>query len=130
MLDVGRGRIVRGKGFRDLRVWQCGMDLVEDVYRLTRGFPKEELYGLTNQLRRAAVSVPSNIAEGQTRSHVKEFLQFLSMAQGSLAEVQTQIELAGRLRYLSAEQIESTLQRADSLSKQLYALRNSLADRK
>ena len=130
MLDAGRGRIVRGKGFRDLRVWQCGMDLVEDVYRLTRGFPKEELYGLTNQLRRAAVSVPSNIAEGQTRSHVKEFLQFLSMAQGSLAEVQTQIELAGRLRYLSAEQIESTLQRADSLSKQLYALRNSLADRK
>jgi len=121
---------VRGKGFRDLRVWQCGMELVEEVYLLTRGFPKEELYGLTNQIRRAAVSIPSNIAEGQTRSHVKEFLQFLSMAQGSLAEVQTQIELAGRLKYLSAEQIEPLLQRADSLAKQLYALRHSLADRK
>src|SRR5437867_2308874 len=130
MLDVGWGGMVRGKGFRDLRVWQCGMELVEEVYRLTRGFPKEELYGLTNQLRRAAVSIPSNIAEGQTRSHLKEFLQFLSMAQGSLAEVQTQIELAGRLRYLSAEQVEPALQRAESLAKQLYALRNSLADHK
>ena len=122
--------MVRGKGFRDLRVWQCGMELVEEVYRLTRGFPKEELYGLTSQLRRAAVSIPSNIAEGQTRKHVKEFLQFLSTAQGSLAEVQTQIELAGRLKYLSAEQIEPALERADSLAKQLYALRNSLAERK
>ena len=122
--------MVRGKGFRDLRVWQCGMELVEEVYRLTRGFPKEELYGLTSQLRRAAVSIPSNIAEGQTRKHVKEFLQFLSTAQGSLAEVQTQIELAGRLKYLSAEQIEPALERADSLAKQLYALQNSLADRK
>ena len=106
------------------------MDLVEDVYRLTRGFPKEERYGLTNQLRRAAVSIPSNIAEGQTRSHLKEFLQFLSMARGSLAEVQTQIELAGRLKYLSAEQVEPALQRAESLAKQLYALRNAIADRK
>jgi len=122
--------MVRGKGFRDLRVWQCGMELVEEVYRLTRCFPKEELYGLTSQLRRAAVSIPSNIAEGQTRKHVKEFLQFLSTAQGSLAEVQTQIELAGRLKYLSAEQIEPALARADSLAKQLYALQSSLADRK
>jgi len=122
--------MVRGKGFRDLRVWQCGMELVEEVYRLTRDFPKEELYGLTSQLRRAAVSIPSNIAEGQTRKHVKEFLQFLSTAQGSLAEVQTQIELAGRLKYLSAAQIEPALERADSLAKQLYALQSSLADRK
>jgi four helix bundle protein len=106
------------------------MDLVEEVYRLTKGFPKEEVYGLTNQLRRAAVSIPSNIAEGQTRSHVKEFFQFLSTAQGSLAEVQTQIELAGRLKYLSEEQVRSAVERADSLAKQLYSLRNSLADRK
>lgn len=119
-----------GKGFRDLRVWQCGMDLVEEVYRLTKEFPKEELYGLTNQLRRAAVSIPSNIAEGQTRSHLREYLHFISTAQGSLAEVQTQIEIAGRLKYLSAEQLEPTLQRATSLTQQLYALRNTLADRK
>jgi four helix bundle protein len=118
------------KGFRDLRVWQCGMDLAEEVYRATKGFPKEELYGLTNQLRRAVVSVPSNIAEGQTRAHVKEFFQFLSMAQGSLAEVQTQIELAGRLKYLPEDQVRSLIERADSLAKQLYALRHSLAARK
>ena len=106
------------------------MELVEEVYRLTRGFPKDELYGLTNQLRRAAVSVPSNIAEGQARSYTKEFLQFLSTAQGSLAEVQTQLELATRLRYSSQEQVEPALQRASSLAKQLQALRSSLADRK
>ena len=106
------------------------MDLVEEVYRLTKGFPKEELYGLTNQIRRAAGSVPSNIAEGQTRAHVKEFFQFLSTAQGSLAEVQTQIELAGRLKYLSEEQVQAVIEKADSLAKQLYALRHSLADRR
>ena len=121
---------MHGKGFRDLRVWQCGMDLVEDVYRLTRGFPKEELYGLTNQLRRAAVSVPSNIAEGQARAHTKEFLHFLSTARGSVAEVQTQLELAGRLKYLSGEQVEHAIERADVLARQLHALRNSLANRK
>jgi len=120
---------VLGKGFRDLRVWQCGMDLVEEVYRLTKVFPKEELYGLTNQLRRAAVSVPSNIAEGQTRSHIKEFFQFLSTAQGSLAEVQTQIEIAGRLQYLSEDQVRSVMVKTDSLAKQLYALRHSLTER-
>jgi four helix bundle protein len=121
---------VNAKGFRELRVWQCGMDLVEEVYRLTKGFPKDELYGLTNQLRRAAVSVPSNIAEGQTRSFVKEYLQFLSVARGSLAEVQTQIEIAARLKYLSAEQVQPMLERAESLARQLNALRSSLAERK
>jgi four helix bundle protein len=116
-------------GFRDLRVWKDGMDLVEQVYRLTRDFPKQELYGLTNQLRRAAVSVPSNIAEGQARTHVKEYLQFLSTAKGSLAEVQTQLEIAARLEYLTPKQLEQVLQQADALSRQLYALRNALVDR-
>jgi four helix bundle protein len=105
------------------------MDLVEQVYRLTKDFPKQELYGLTNQLRRAAVSVPSNIAEGQARTHVKEYLQFLSAAKGSLAEVQTQLEIGARLGYINAEQLEQILQRADAVSKQLYALRNALAER-
>ena len=118
-----------GRGFRDLRVWKDGMDLVEQVYRLTRDFPKQELYGLTNQLRRAAVSVPSNIAEGQARTHVKEYLQFLSTAKGSLAEVQTQLEIAARLEYLTPKQLEEVLQKADALSKQIYALRNALVDR-
>jgi len=77
------------------------MDLVEEIYKITRGFPKNELYGLTSQLRRAAVSVPSNIAEGQGRLTPGEFKQFLGHAHGSLFETETQILLAGRLRYLS-----------------------------
>jgi four helix bundle protein len=115
--------------FRDLRVWQAGMDLVERVYRLTEAFPVQECYGLTSQMRRAAVSVPSNIAEGHTREHSKEYLHHLSMAQASLAELQTQIEIAGRLKYLSSEEVKQALEQAISLSKQLYALRNALTKR-
>ena len=77
------------KSYRDLRVWQAGMDLVVRVYRLTQGFPTHELYGLTSQMRRAAVSIPSNIAEGHTRESSKEYLHHLSIAQGSLAELET-----------------------------------------
>jgi four helix bundle protein len=114
------------KSFRDLRVWQIGMDLVELVYRLTQEFPKEEIYGLTSQMRRAAVSIPSNIAEGHTREYTKEYLQHLSIAQASLAELQTQIEIAGRLKYLALGQVKPALEQAMSLSRQLYALRNAL----
>ena len=110
--------------FRDLRVWQAGMDMVERVYKLTEPFPAQEVYGLTNQMRRAAVSIPSNIAEGQTREYTKEYLHDLSMAQASLAELQTQIEIAGRPRYLSPEAVNQMLEQAMSLSRQLYALRN------
>ena len=81
------------KSFRDLLVWQKAMQLVTDIYRVTRSFPKEEQFGLTTQLRRAAVSVPANIAEGQGRRHSREFDNFLSMALGSLAEVQTHLEI-------------------------------------
>ncbi len=114
------------KSFRDLRVWLIGMDLVELVYRLTQEFPKEEIYGLTSQMRRAAVSIPSNIAEGHTREYTKEYLQHLSIAQASLAELQTQIEIAGRLKYLALGQVKPALEQAMSLSRQLYALRNAL----
>ena len=116
--------------FRELRVWQGGMDLVERVYQVTQAFPSQEVYGLTSQMRRAAVSVPSNIAEGHTREHTGEYLHHLSMAQASLAELQTQIEIAGRLRYVPAETVTQTLEQAASLSRQLYALRNSLTKRK
>jgi four helix bundle protein len=112
--------------FRDLRVWQAGMELVEQVYLLTQSFPKQEIYGLTSQIQRAAVSVPSNIAEGHTREHSKEFLHHLSIAQASLAELETQLEIAARLKYLPPEQLEQVLQRVVSLGKQLYALRNAL----
>jgi four helix bundle protein len=90
--------------YQDLVVWQNAMSLVESVYRATRGFPHEEVYGLTAQLRRAAVSIPSNIAEGQGRRSARDFLRFLSMAYGSLREVETQVLIAERLNYLDAKQ--------------------------
>ncbi len=115
--------------FRDLRVWQAGMDLVELIYRLTQKFPSCEVYGLTSQMRRAAVSIPANIAEGHTREHTKEYLNHLSIAQASLAEVQTHIEIAVRLRYLTVEETDQVLEHAINLSKQLYALRNAITRR-
>ena len=115
--------------FRDLRVWQLGMDLVELIYRLTRSFPRSELYGLTSQIQRAAVSVPSNIAEGHTREHTKEYLHHLSVAQASLAELETQLEIATRLKYVSLGDSGPIVERAGSLGKQLYALRNALLKR-
>lgn len=115
------------KSFRDLRVWQGGVDLVTEVYRERQSFPPQGIYGLTNQMRRAAGSVPSNIAEGHAREHTKEFLNFISIGQGSLAELQTQIEIAKRLKYLSEEKTEKLLERTVSLSKQLYSLRSALA---
>jgi four helix bundle protein len=86
--------------FRDLRVWQRAIDLVAAVYRISGKFPKGEVFGLTGQMRRAAVSVPSNIAEGHTRASTKEYLNHISIAQGSLAEVETQLEIAARLGYV------------------------------
>lgn len=94
--------------YRDLKVWQLGMDLVEQVYTATRVLPSEERYGLTSQARRAAVSIPANIAEGRTRTHVGVYLQHLSVAQGSLAELETHLELARRLGFLD-EQVTSRL---------------------
>ena len=109
-----------------LRVWQAGMELVERVYQLTQTFPTRETYGLTGQMRRAAVSIPSNIAEGHTREHTKEYLHHLSMAQAPLAELQTQIEIAGRLSYLPPSAVAKTLEQSATLSRQLYSLRKSL----
>ncbi len=114
------------KSFRDLRVWQASMELVEEIYRLTRSFPREEIYGLTSQMQRAAVSVPSNIAEGHTREHTKEYLHHLSISQASLAELETQLEISARLRYVSREHLELVLKQIRSLGRQMYALRNSL----
>jgi four helix bundle protein len=116
--------------FRELRVWQRGMELVVDVYRASANFPRTEIYGLTSQLRRAAVSVPSNIAEGHTRESTKEYLNHISIAQASLAEVETQLEIAVRLEYLEPAATEMLLQHAVELGKQLYALRDALNRRK
>jgi len=89
------------RGHKELIVWQKAMEMVTEIYRLTRNFPKEEMYGLVSQMRRAAVSIPSNIAEGQGRQSKGEFRQFLGIARGSYAELETQIEIAKNLGFLT-----------------------------
>lgn len=112
--------------FTDLRVWQAAMDLGEALYRLTWAFPRHETYGIASQIQRAAVSVPSNIAEGHTRESIKEYLNFLSMARSSVSELRTQVSFAKRLGYISSEQEHAVLSDLLSLARQLTALRNSL----
>jgi len=115
-----------GRNYQDLIAWQKAMDLVEAVYAATKSFPKEELYGLTSQVRRAAVSVPSNMAEGQGRSSKAEFHRFLSIAHGSIREVETQILIAQRLAYLTAEQTKTILDLAAETGRLTQGLMNSL----
>jgi four helix bundle protein len=102
------------------------MDLVEDIYRLTATFPKQETYGLSSQIQRAAVSVPSNLAEGHTRESTKEYLHHLSMSQASLAELETQLEIAFRLKYIDQVQLKSAVEMVSAIGRQLFALRNAL----
>lgn len=108
--------------YRDLKAWQTAMDMVQDIYGLTQAFPKEETYGLTIQLRRAAVSIASNIAEGKGRSSDKELLHFLSNAKGSLFEVETQLMIADRLGYLTHAQGEALLSQAAEVGRLLNGL--------
>ena len=115
--------------YRELEVWQKAMDLVKMVYRHTAGFPREEMFGLTNQLRRASVSIPSNVAEGQGRRTTKEFLYHLSVARGSILEVQTQVEIARRLLYLTEDQGKELDQQIIMVIRLLNGLMNAL-DRK
>jgi four helix bundle protein len=117
-----------GQHFKDLIAWQKAMDLVAAVYQLTDRFPKREVYSLTDQIRRAAVSVPSNIAEGQAHFHQKEFLHFLRHSRGSLAEVETQLLLAQRLQYVSEEDAKPILQQVAEVGKILNGLIKSIAD--
>lgn len=112
--------------YRDLKVWQKGIEMVKTIYLLTRDFPKHETYGLTSQIQRSAVSVPSNVAEGQTRNSTADFQRFLFIAQGSLSEVDTQIVIAQELGYLKQEKGQDVEGRILELRKMLYALINSL----
>ena len=112
--------------FRDLRVWKDGIALVTEVYSATSSFPRNELFGLTRQMQRAAVSIPSNIAEGYARQHRKEYLQFLAIAQGSLAELETQLEIAFQLEYLDFDRLILVRRKSNRLGKQLRSLRTSL----
>lgn len=113
-------------GYRDLLVWQSAMQLAEDAYRLTELLPKHEIYSLTSQLRRVAVSIPSNIAEGHGRNSPKEFNHFLGIALGSLAELETQLLLAKRFEYFEEAQLASILKISDQTAKMLQGLKKSL----
>ena len=111
-----------GESYRELIVWQKAILLVTEIYQATRQFPRDELYGLTSQLRRAAVSVPSNIAEGQARFSRKEFHHFLSQARGSLVEIETQLIIAQNLGYLPTQQSEPLLAQTAELGRILNGL--------
>jgi four helix bundle protein len=112
--------------FKELIAWQKAMDLVELVYTQTRGYPREEVYGLTNQTRRAAVSVPSNIAEGQGRRTTRDFLHYLSIAYGSLCELETQILIGQRLDYLNSTSATSVLVLSAEVGRLINGLSKAL----
>jgi four helix bundle protein len=120
---------MEGSSFRDLRMWQQAIELALSVYRFSEAFPKHEVYGLSQQMRRAAVSVASNIAEGKGHRSDKEFRHFLFHARGSLMELETQILLAGKLQYLSAEQSALLQGTATQVGRSLTGLINSLNSR-
>ena len=114
------------KNFQDLRIWQKGIEVVKDIYILTKKFPKEELYGLTSQMRRSAVSIPSNIAEGFRRYHNKEYKQFLYIALGSCAELETQIIIANELDYINETNKTEFIEKIKYICRMTVKLVNKL----
>jgi four helix bundle protein len=117
------------RSYRELVAWQKAMDLVESVYKTTSHFPKEELYALSLQLKRASVSVASNIAEGQGRKGTKEFLHHLSIAYGSLVETETQLMIGHRLHFMTESQLNSLLQQTEEVCRLINGLSNALRER-
>lgn len=113
-------------GYQDLVVWQKAMDVVVLVYELTAKFPKDEIFGLVSQMRRAAVSIASNIAEGQGRRMQNEFNHFLGIANGSKAELETQLQLCERIKYVVREDIELVLNLLDDIGRMIYGLQGKL----
>jgi len=124
MTDMHKQKI---QSFRDLQIWQKSMELAVAVYRITQSFPREEMYGLTSQLRRCAISIPSNIAEGQGRSSEREFLHFLSIARGSNCELQTQLEIARRLRLADTQLLNDAESLSPETGKMIFAFMRALA---
>ena len=113
---------MQGKNHKELLVWQKAMQLVVDVYNLIRLLPKEEKYGLSDQMRRAAISIPSNIAEGNARSSQKDMVHFLYIAQGSRAELETQLELCELIGYISKDRLEPVLMQTQEIGRMLSGL--------
>jgi four helix bundle protein len=127
-LGIG-GDVVASQNFRELRVWQLGMQLAEEVYRLSQQFPKHETYGLSSQIQRAVVSIPANIAEGHAMGSTRDFLRYLAIAQGSLAELETHLMLAERLKYITCAQISPVMEKCSEGARMLRSLRTSLRQR-
>ena len=117
---------LRISGYKDLLVWQKGIDLVKRIYQTTQSFPAEEKFGLVSQMRRAAVSIPSNIAEGQARHTTREFIQFISYAEGSVAELETQLIIASEMGYCNRAAIDDTFYLLSELRRMLNSLRRKL----
>ena len=124
-IPMRMGRTV-GSNYRDLRVWETAMSLALEVYRITESFPHTERYGLTSQLRRAAVAVPSNIAEGHARSTRGEYKNSLSVARGSVIEVEVQLTLAERLGYVQSDVLAQALDYCDAVSRMITNLKRAL----
>ncbi len=110
------------KTHKDLDAWKNSINLVKDIYELTKSFPKDEIYGITNQIRISAVSIPSNIAEGAGRSHNKEFIQFLYISLGSLSELETQLIISCEVKYLNIEQMNLISEKMNSIRAQISGL--------
>lgn len=117
------------KSYRDLKVWQKSMELTEEIYLITEKFPKSQVYGLTSQIRRAAVSIPANIAEGQARHTTQQFLQFLGIAKGSTAELETLSILSKALKYISEIDLNKILLISSEINKMLHGLSKALTEK-
>ena len=117
------------RSYRDLNVWKASMELVCDIYEVTRNFPDSERYGLTSQMRRSAVSVPSNIAEGWSRNSARSFISYLNIATGSMSELLTQLEIANRIHYISQEKMTACEVKGIQISKMLYMLIKKIESR-
>jgi four helix bundle protein len=120
-------KVQKSRSYQDLEVWKLSINFVKEIYRLTEKFSPIEIYGLTNQIRRAAVSIPSNIAEGQGRSSAKEFRQFLAIALGALAEIETQLIVTREINLLGSEETEPLLVAIDRIRKMIRGLSKSIA---
>ena len=126
---MANGATMSIQSYRDLTIWQDAIALAVDLYQTTSTFPREELYGLTTQIRRSAASVAANIAEGHGREHTGSFIQFLRMAQGSLKEVETHLILAEKIGLISDEAVQPALEKAESIGKRTRSLIRSLQEK-
>ena len=115
-----------GKSYKELIVWQKAMEVAKNVYVLVKKLPKEETYALSDQMRRAAVSIPSNIAEGQGRASSREFSQFLSIARGSALELETQLQLCVMIQYLNQEEIQPTMNLLEEIERTIHSIKQRL----